>query len=336
MDLLDELQKRVLCGDGAIGTLLLEAGIPLECCFEELCVTEPDRIAGIHAQYIGAGARVIETNTFGANAVRLERFGLEGRVREINYAAAKIAAKTAQGKDVYVAGSVGPLGINGEEAAAHGIDRDRCFREQIDALLEGGVDLIFFETFMDFEEIEIAFRVRKEIDAGLAICSLACGPEGRISSGMLLVDAFAKLRDLNAQIVGVNCMNGPDGMVQLLQRVPAEYLLAAYPNAGHPKYHGGRFIYHTAPDYFAQSARELVAEGARLIGGCCGTSPQHIAAISAEIANLQPVHSKPVSVLADPARERPRQESRGDLLGLIAPAETLDHLSTRSAKDAGV
>ncbi len=151
MDLLDELQTRVLCGDGAIGTLLLEAGIPLERCFEELCVTEPDRIETIHQQYIGAGARVIETNTFGANAVRLERFGLEGRVAEINRAAAQIAAKTAQGKNVYVAGSVGPLGISGEEAAARGIDRAQCFREQIGALLEGGAQLIFFETFMDFE-----------------------------------------------------------------------------------------------------------------------------------------------------------------------------------------
>ncbi len=309
MDLLDELQTRVLCGDGAIGTLLLEEGIPLERCFEELCVTEPDRIEKIHQQYIGAGARVIETNTFGANAVRLERFGLEGRVTEINRAAAHIAATTARGKDVYVAGSVGPLGISGDEASARGIDRAHCFREQVSALLEGGAQLIFFETFMDFEEMEIAFRARKEIDKGLTICSFACAPEGRISSGMLLVDAFAKLQALGARMVGVNCMNGPHGMVQLLQRVPADYLLAAYPNAGYPKYHEGRFIYHTAPDYFAQSAREMVAEGARLIGGCCGTNPTHIAAIAAAIANLQPVRSKPVRVVAEPPPERPHRDS---------------------------
>src|ERR1700675_3800408 len=142
MELIHELQSRVLCGDGAMGTMLLEAGIPLERCFEELCVTEPDRIETIHQQYIAAGARVIETNTFGANAVRLERFGLEGRVAEINYAAAQIAVKTARGKKVYVAGSVGPLGISGEEASARGIDRTGCFREQVSALLEGGVNLI--------------------------------------------------------------------------------------------------------------------------------------------------------------------------------------------------
>jgi methionine synthase I (cobalamin-dependent) len=300
MDLIDELRSRVLCGDGAMGTLLLDAGIPLERCFEELCVTEPERIETIHRQYIDAGARVIETNTFGASAVRLERFGLEGRVTEINRAAARIAARTARGKNVYVAGSVGPLGISGDEAAERGIDRSRCFREQISALLEGGVDLIFFETFMDFEEMEIAFLARKEIDDGLAICSFACSPEGRIASGMLLVDAFAKLRELKAQIVGVNCMNGPHGTLQLLQRVPAEYVLSAYPNAGYPKYHEGRFIYHAVPDDFAQAAREMVTEGAGLIGGCCGTNPKHIAAIAAAIANLQPVRSKSVRVVVEP------------------------------------
>lgn len=280
-----------------MGTLLLEAGIPLESCFEELCVTEPDRIENIHQQYIGAGARVIETNTLGANAVRLERFGLEERVAKINRAAAEIAVKTAQGKNVYVAGSVGPLGLSGDEAAARGIDRAECFREQIGALLEGGAHLIFFETFMDLEEMEIAFRARKGIDDGLAICSFACAPEGRLSSGVLLVDAFAKLCALGTKMVGVNCMNEPHAMVQLLQRVPTDYLLAAYPNAGHPRYHKGRFIYHTGPDDFAQGARDMVTEGARLIGGCCGTNPTHVAAIAAAIASLAPGKcSKPVCV----------------------------------------
>src|SRR5207248_666125 len=157
-------------------------------------------------------------------------------------AAAQIALKTARGKDVYVAGSVGPLGISGDEAAARGIDREDCFREQVTALLEGGVQLIFFETFMDFEEMEIALLARKEIDDGLTICSFACSPEGRVSSGMLLGDAFAKLRNLNAQMFGVNCMNDPPGTAQLLQRVPAEFTLSAYPNAGLPDYHEGHHI----------------------------------------------------------------------------------------------
>ena len=306
MDLLDELQSRILCGDGAIGTLLLESGIPLERCFEELCVTEPDRIKAIHEQYIGAGARVIETNTFGANAVRLERFGLEGRVEEFNRAGAQVALKAAQGKGVFVAGSVGPLGISHDEAATRGIDRAQCFREQVGALLEGGVDLIFFETFMDFEEMAIALQSKNDLGGGVAICSFSCTAEGRISSGMLLVDAFAKLRELNAQIVGMNCMSGPREMAQLVQHVPAEYLLSAFPNAGQPKQTENGLVYPVTPERFARSAREMVEKGVRLIGGCCGTNPKHIAAVAAAIANLQAVRSKPVRVLAEPPPERLR------------------------------
>jgi methionine synthase / methylenetetrahydrofolate reductase(NADPH) len=145
---------------------------------------------------------------------------------------------------------------------------------------------------MDFEEMEIAFQVRRTIDEGLAICSFACAADGRLASGMSLVDAFAKLRELGARIVGVNCMNGAHAIMQLLQRVPAEYLLAGFPSAGYPKYHEGRFLYDATPDDFAQSAREMVAEGVRLVGGCCGTNPQHIAAIAAAIASLKPGRSK--------------------------------------------
>lgn len=304
MDLLDELQTRILCGDGALGTLLLDAGIPLERCFEEFCVTEPKRIETIHQQYIDAGSRVIRTNTFGANAVRLARFGLEERVGEINRAAAKIAAKAARGKNVYVAGSVGPLGLGSDEATARGIDRAQCFREQISALLEGGVQLIFLETFMDVVEMEIAFKAKNELGGDPAICSFTCVPEGWISPGMPLVDAFVRLHALGAEMVGANCVNGPRRMVRLLKREPAEYLLSAYPNAGYPRYRKGRFIYHTTPEDFAQSAREMVAEGARLVGGCCGTNPTHIAAISDAIANLQPVRTKPARVVA----ELPRQQ----------------------------
>jgi homocysteine S-methyltransferase len=136
--------------------------------------------------------------------------------------------------------------------------------------------------------MEIALRARREIDDGLAICSFACAAEGRLSSGLLLGDAFAKLRALNAQVVGVNCTNGLEEMVQVLHCVPDEYLLCAYPNAGIPKYHAGRFIYEETPDQFAQATRKMVAEGARLIGGCCGTTPKHIAAMAAAMANLKP------------------------------------------------
>ena len=301
VDLLDELQTHVVCGDGAIGTLLLESGVPLERCFEELCISEPDRIRAIHEQYIAAGARVIETNTFGGNAVRLERFGFEERVLEINRAAAKLAREAARGKDVVVAGSIGPLGISADEAMARGIDRARCFRDQITGLLDGGAELLFFETFMDYDELSLAFGVSRELGESLAICSFACAAEGRLSDGMPVVEAFGKLRSAGAKIVGVNCMNGPHAMVKLLERVPSEHLLAAYPNAGYPTYQHGRFIYHTAPEYLAQAARKMVAQGARLIGGCCGTNPKYVRAIADAIADLQPMRSK--TVWSMPIRE---------------------------------
>jgi homocysteine S-methyltransferase len=279
MDLLEELQLRIVCGDGAMGTLLLDRGVPVDRCLEELCVSEPDRIRAIHHEYVAAGARVIETNTFGANAVRLARFGFEHRVVEINQAAVRIAQKAARGRNVCVAGSVGPLGISANEAEERGIDRAEIFREQIAALLEADVDLIFFETFMNFEEMEVALRATPKSDR-VIVSLFACEPEGRLQSGMPLVDAFARCHELGAEVVGANCLNGPHAMVQLLEKLPAGDLLAAYPNAGYPRNTEGHYVYPTAPDYFANAALEMAAQGARLIGGCCGTTPAHIAAVA--------------------------------------------------------
>lgn len=286
MDLLDELEKRVVCGDGAMGTLLMDDGVPPERCFEELCVSEPERIRKIHESYIAAGARVIKTNTFGANAVRLERFGMEGRVCEINQAAVAVAKNAAENKDVCIAGSVGPLGITLEAAMARGIDPARCFREQITALLGAGAEAIFFETFTAFDEIEIALRVKNEISQAPEICSFACRPDGRLRCGTLLVNAFGRLRDKGARIMGVNCMNDPADMAVLLQRLSAEFSLAVYPTAGSPRLRNGRFHYAVTPQSFAASVRGTVAKRARLIGGCCGTTPSQIAALARAIANL--------------------------------------------------
>jgi methionine synthase I (cobalamin-dependent)/5,10-methylenetetrahydrofolate reductase len=300
MDLPAELEERLVCGDGAMGTLLLDQGLPIESCLEEICVSDPDRVRRIHEEYIVAGARVIETNTFGANAARLARFGFENRVREFNEAAAKLALAAAAGKDVCVAGSVGPLGLSALEAEARGVDRAVCFREQIEALLDGGVEVIFLETFMDDAEMELALRAKTSLSDCTTICSFACEAEGRLASGTPIVDAFAKMRRLGGHITGVNCMNGPHATVQLLRRIPIEGLLAAYPNAGYPRYSEGRFTYHAAPGYFAQAAREMADQGARLIGGCCGTNPRTIAAIAKAIADMAPVRSKPVQVIETP------------------------------------
>ncbi len=313
MDLLDELQSRLVCGDGAMGTMLLEDGVPLERCLEELCLSEPERVGRVHEAYITAGARLIETNTFGANGVRLERFGLGDRTREINMVAAHLAKKAAEGKSICVAGSVGPLGITADEAKERGIDRAAIFGEQIAGLLEGGADVIFLETFLNDEELEVALGAKMQLSKVPAICSLACEQEGRLPSGLTLPEAFRKLTTLGADIVGVNCLNGPQATVHLLERIPLEFLLSAYPNAGYPKYHEGRFIYYTSPDYFAKMTREMVAQGARLIGGCCGTTPRTIAAMAATLASLEPVRSKTVRAILEPARRVPPK--------VVAPAE---------------
>ena len=279
MDLLRELGTGVVCGDGAIGTLLLDAGVPIECCFEELCVSEPERIQKIHEDYAAAGARVIKTNTFGANSVRLGRFGMEKRVAEINRAAVAVARRASKNEDVCVAGSVGPLGITRDEADAQEIDRPRCFAEQITALLESGVDVICFETFTYFEEMQLAFMVKEQLGDAPAIYSFACAPDGRLHCGTRIEDALDWFQHRGA-IVGVNCMNTPREMSALMQHVPNKSVLAVYPTAG--KSRDGIIT----PEEFAAFAPDLTARGARLLGGCCGTTPDHIAALAAAISKL--------------------------------------------------
>ncbi len=339
MDLIDELSSRVLCGDGAMGTTLMElADAPIERCLEEFCLSAPNLVAKIHGEYIDAGARVIETNSFGASAVRLERHGLADHVAEINQTAARLARQAAHGRQVYVAGSVGPLGLTADEAREQGIDLRAVFQEQIGALLEGGVDLIFFETFLDLPELQLALDVKKALSPVPALCSMACAEEGRLPDGLPIPEALAALRAQGAEITGVNCLNGPHAMIRLLEHLPIEpgQLLSAYPNAGYPRYYEGRFIYYTAPEYFGKVAREMVAQGVRLVGGCCGIGPAQVAAMAAAVRDLAPVTSKaarrrmepipPVQVVSrEPAGPVPAATATEEtsLLDLIARGKTV-------------
>ncbi|HEY5753678.1 MAG TPA: bifunctional homocysteine S-methyltransferase/methylenetetrahydrofolate reductase [Chthoniobacterales bacterium] len=320
MDLLDELKTSILCGDGAMGTELMDAGISIERCFEELVLSEPELVSGIHDKYLAAGARVIETNSFGANAVRLARFDFENQVAEINRTAAWLAKKAAKGKNAYVAGSVGPLGITADEAAAQGIDRRAVFQEQIAALLEGGVDLVMFETFRDLDELSIALNVQQSIASCTVVTSMVCTESGHLASGMSIVEAFRKLTAAGAEVVGLNCLTGPYAMLRALEKVPLDFILSAFPNAGYPLYRDGRYLYNTAPAYFAEAARDLAEQGARLIGGCCGVGPAQIAAMATTIKNLKPVTSKTVIRISEPPRpvEPVRIAGEPSLLDLIA------------------
>ena len=286
MSLLEELDDHPLCGDGAVGTLLMERGIAPQECLEALCLSRPELVSQIHSEYVAAGARIIETNSFGANAVRLARHGLANRVNELNWQAAQLARQAA-GRTAYVAGSVGPLGISQAEAERSGIDREECFRTQIGALLEGGVNLIFLETFQDLDELVLALHVKQSLHHCPAICSLAPDQEGRLPSGLSLGEAFARLIDHDAEIAGINCVNGPAAALRLVENLSLPDLpLAIYPNAGLPRHQGGRLVYDLSPAAFAQAGVSLVERGARIVGGCCGTTPAHIAALSQRLAGL--------------------------------------------------
>jgi len=279
MDFLDELQHRVVIGDGAMGTELLAAGVPPGRCLEELCVSEPDMVRRIHESYIDAGARLIETNSFGANAVRLAQYGCEHRVSELNWTASQLAKDVAKGKGVYVAGCVGPLGISAEEAAARGIDRHEVFTEQIGALLDGGCQVIFLETFLDADELLVALEAKQALHHCPVVALLAGNDQEKFRA------AAARIRAAEAEVVGVNCVDGKHAL-HLLEGLETSEPLAAFPSAGLPQSHDSQLTYPTAPQTFATNAVALFDRGVRLIGGCCGVSPLHIAAMATALREM--------------------------------------------------
>lgn len=284
MDFLDELNDRILPGDGGMGTALMAAGVPAETCFEELVVSRPEVVRAVHAAAIGAGARVLATNSFGANAVRLARHGAERRVSELNWSAAQLAKDVARGTGVHVAGCVGPLGISAAEAEARGVDRHALFTEQIGALLDGGARVILLATFLDLDELLLAVEAKHALHHCPVIASLACPDDGRLPDGTPLAAALAKLRAAEADVVGINCVNGPAAAVRLLAGVASDGPLAVFPSAGLPVRENGGLVYPATPEDFALAVGPLAEMGVRLIGGCCGTMVAHVAAIAGEIA----------------------------------------------------
>ena len=296
MRFLDELEAGVMCGDGAMGTMLLDAGAPIDACLEQFCLTRPELVADIHRQYAAVGARILTTNSFGANSARLSRHGLESQAHAINLAAVRLARNEARATGAYVAGSVGPTGLTAEQILDLGWNRREIFRDQISVLVAAGADVIIFETFLDVDEMADALAAKLQVTRDIpAICSFASAAEGHLSTGLPLADAFARMRAQGAEVVGVNCLQGPQATVRVLQHIAVKPgdLISAFPNAGYPRYVDGRFLYNPDPAYFARVARELVAQGARLVGGCCGTGPAQIAAMAEAIRDLQPVTSKP-------------------------------------------
>ena len=323
-DLLTALKEGVLCGDGAMGTLLAERGVPAGSCFEELCLSRPEAISEIHRQYLDAGARIITTNSFGANAQKLAAFGLESRVAEINRQAARLAqeAVKASGKHAWVAGSVGPIGSRGT-SAAQGLDHEALFRAQIAALLEGGCDLILLETFQDPAELSLALKIAKSLGNKPVITLIASPESGRLPGGAWVGDLLETLGNEGADVVGLNCVNGPQAMLRLVEKIAPSRPLAVYPNAGRPFYQEGRISYGTTPEYFADLGRKMAADGALLVGGCCGTSPLHIKALSEALKGLKPAKHKAATVTTEGEPERQSAPKETSILDLVAAGKTV-------------
>lgn len=292
--LLEQLQERPLLCDGAMGTLLYARGITYEQCFDELNITQPELIQSIHREYISAGAQIIETNTFGANRVKLDGYQLGNRVREINTRAVRLAreAREISGRSVFVAGAVGPSGQPLQAPNEQRLSELRSiFREQIEALLEGGADLLILETFSSLAELRQAVLAAQEAGGVPVVAQMSFYEDGHTLSGQSAARVAAVLDDLGINVMGANCSVGPAAtfdvmqeMISAIKQLGNEHqatptLFSAQPNAGLPTRIGNRFFYMATPDYFADYALRFAQAGVRLIGGCCGTTPRHIAAM---------------------------------------------------------
>ncbi len=287
-DFRTELDQRVLVCDGAMGTMLYARGVFLNRAFDELNLTQADLVAEVHQAYVRAGADVLETNTFGANRIKLSAFGLADRVHAINVQGARIARHAAR-EQAFVAGAIGPLGVRVEPWGKTGIDEaEEYFREQARALLEGGVDLFVLETFRDVNEIGAAIRAVESI-CDLPIVAQMTTEEGGNSLDGVAPERFVpELEAVGADVVGLNCSVGPAPMLETIERMAhvAHVKLSAQPNAGRPRDIEGRNIYLCSPEYMASYARRFINAGVRLVGGCCGTTPDHIRQIKIAVRSL--------------------------------------------------
>jgi len=279
-------QSPVLC-DGAMGTLLYAKGIFINRSYDELNLSQPELIRGVHHDYLQAGAEIIETNTFGANSFRLARHSLADKARDINLAGARLAHEAAKSFDVWVAGSVGPLGTRIEPLGKTSFEETReAFRQQIAALVEGGVDLLILETFGYVEEIHQAMLAAHEVNVKLPlVAQVTIDEDGNCLDGSDPGTFVPKLMEWGADVIGCNCSVGPVAMLDVIERVRTltSLPLSAQPNAGIPRSVDGRNIYLCSPEYMASYARKFVAAGARIVGGCCGTTPEHIRVMKAAL-----------------------------------------------------
>jgi homocysteine S-methyltransferase len=353
---------RILVFDGAMGTMLYAKGIYINRSYDELNLVAPDLVRDVHAEYVRAGADIIETNTYSATAHKLLPYGLEGSLREINISAARIAREAA-GNRAYVAGAVGPLGLRIEPYGPTSFDEAKeMFTAQISALLEGGVDLFVLETFADVSELQQAIRAVRELCDLPIVAQVTIQVDGNTVFGATPESFTTQLDEWGADVIGLNCGVGPAIVLNAIEKMRAVTTrkLSAQPNAGLPRDVQGRQFYMCSPEYMAEYSRRIIQAGARYVGGCCGTTPAHIKWIADAVRQFSPrtqqvslgtavpiaVHDlKPADVTVVPAEERSnwsRKIARGEFVTTCEvlppkgcdPWKTLD--SIRLLKDAGV
>jgi homocysteine S-methyltransferase len=289
----DECARRVLVADGAMGTMLYSKGVFINRCFDELNLSSPGLVKEIHHEYVKCGAEILETNTFGANRLRLGAFGFAEKLRDINRAGVRIAREAANESSTYVAGAIGPLGVRIEPLGPTSFSEARdYFREQAEALVEAGVDLLILETFYDLHEIREAVSAAREV-AGrdmVIVAQVTIDDDGMMPDGSTTETYTEALNKWPVDVIGLNCSVGPKATLETIERMVqhSKKPLSAMPNAGLPAKVEGRNIYLCSPEYMAQYTRRFLWAGVKIIGGCCGTTPEHIKLIKSEARSLNP------------------------------------------------
>ncbi|MEW5916582.1 MAG: bifunctional homocysteine S-methyltransferase/methylenetetrahydrofolate reductase [Gemmatimonadota bacterium] len=307
--------ERVVVFDGAMGTMLYHKGVFINQCYDELALRAPQLVREVHDAYVKAGVDAIETNTFGANRIKLTQYGLETQVTAINRAAAKIAREAA-GDARLVAGAVGPLGVRLEPYGPTSI-QEACtaFAEQIQALAEGGADCIILETFSDLDEIAQGIAAARSVNPSLpVIAQVTIGQDYLTPFGASPEDVAQRLDALGADVIGLNCSVGPQIILEAIERmVPVtRRKLSAQPNAGMPRDVGGRSMYMASPEYMATYARHLLQAGVKVVGGCCGTTPEHLHAMVEAIRSIVPRQSHFVAAPNVKVATATRDDARAD------------------------
>jgi homocysteine S-methyltransferase len=352
-------EDRVRIFDGAMGTMLYSKGIYINRCYDELNVSSPEVVLGVHREYVKAGSEILETNTYGASRPKLARQGLDDKLAEINSAAVRLARKAAESShhDVFIAGAISPLGLRIEPYGPTSVDEARAlFREQAQVLLESGVDCFILETFHDLAEMHEAIRAVRELCDAVVIAQMTISEQGSTAFGTSPEVFTPRLDQWGADVIGLNCSVGPQTILEAIEKMRqhTSRKLSAQPNAGMPRDVQGRQMYMCSPEYMAKYAKRLINAGVKLVGGCCGTTPEHIKLISDAVRALSPgrravraisVEEQASQVDAVPLAERSRlaeKVSRGAFVTSveIVPPKGCDASKmlegVRQLKEAGI